>query len=591
MCGIFSITASQKSEEKYATDAMLDTLTRRGPDDRRVLSLPGCTLGHTRLSILDLAGGHQPMRDNVHQDVVVSFNGEIYNFKELRGKLEAAGHSFSTNSDTEVILKSYLEYGIDCPKHLDGMFAFIVWDGRTETLFAARDRFGKKPLYYAFDDQNNLLIASEIKTLFASGHLKGVLDPAAIDNYLHLYYVPPSKTIYQNIFVLPPAHSAIYQDGKLSFTQYWQMPIESLNITENEAIDRLKFLLGEAVRKRLVADVEVGAFLSGGVDSSIVTYLAQQCADRPLKTFSAGFGDHINELPYAREAAKIAGTDHHELEIHADLPRVLEEVCAYYDEPFADSSSVPQYLISKFARTKVKVALSGDGGDEAFLGYGWYWKWRNLGWRDRAAAPFSSHNAYRYHLKNIRNFHPLERLALWKNPLHANAPLGAPHYDPRLSPSGNINMFDFAVWLPGDILTKVDRSSMMTSLEVRSPFLDTALVEFAFNLPEQLKTDHRSGKHILKKAFRGVFSDEFLSRRKQGFSAPAAAWLKRKEFREFAYVHLTGNEVKLYALFRKSFIIFLLRSFYENGVERAGYRIWILLCLELWLRSHTQHHA
>lgn len=591
MCGIIGIVGKDtRRYEGVGISPMLDTLARRGPDDQGSMRFPHCVLGQTRLSIIDLSGGHQPMQDNTHP-VAVTFNGEIYNYRELKKELLKKGHRFSTSSDTEVILKAYLEYGVDCPKYLEGMFAFAIWDEREGRLFLARDRFGKKPLYYAYDDSGSLLVASEIKALFASGHVKGKLNYEALDNYLHLFYIPPAKTVYQNVFTLPPAHYALYKDGSLSLQRYWTMPINPLKISEREAKEKLAHLLDEAVRKRMIADVEVGTFLSGGVDSSIITYLAQKHTAKRLKSFSAGFEHHINELPYARKAADIAGTDHHELQINVNLPETLSEVCAYYDEPFADSSSVPQYLISKFAHSKVKVVLSGDGGDEVFLGYGWYWKWWNLGMKDKLKHPLASRDAYRYHFTNIQNFQPLEHFALWKNPLRAGAPLPIPPEDPRLTPMGNINNFDFNVWLPGDILTKVDRSSMMTSLEVRSPFLDTALVEFAFNLPEGLKTDRHHGKIILKKMFEDVFGKEFMGRRKQGFSAPAREWLRQSDFKEFVYATLTGPSVKLHTLFRKSFIDLLLDLFYGKGIDRWGYRIWILLCLELWLQSHSNYHA
>jgi len=591
MCGIIGVVAKDtRRYESTSISPMLETLSRRGPDDQGEVQFPHCILGQTRLSIIDLSGGHQPMRDNTHP-VAITFNGEIYNYRELKKELSQKGHRFSTESDTEVILKAYLEYGANCPNYLEGMFAFAIWDERKEQLFLARDRFGKKPLYYAYDDAGNLIVASEIKALFASGRVKGKINYEAIDNYLHLFYIPPTKTAYQNIFTLPPAHSAVYKNGSLSISRYWTMPINPLEISEEEAKEKLVYLLDEAVRKRMIADVEIGTFLSGGVDSSIITYLAQKHTQKRLKSFSAGFEHYINELPYARKAAKIAGTDHHELQINVNLPEVLAEVCAYYDEPFADSSSVPQYLISKFAHSKVKVVLSGDGGDEVFLGYGWYWKWWNLGRREKLKHPFASRDAYRYHLANIQNFRPLERLALWKNPLHANMPLFITPEDPRLTSMGNINNFDFNVWLPGDILTKVDRSSMMTSLEVRSPFLDTALVEFAFNLPERFKTDRHHGKIILKDMFEGIFGREFMDRRKQGFSAPARDWLRQNDFKEFVYSTLTGPSVEIHSLFRRSFIDSLLNLFYEKSVDRFGYRIWILLCLELWLKSHSKYHV
>ena len=588
MCGIIGIVG----EKRPSISLALETLNKRGPDARGIEQFSSCTLGHTRLSIIDIANGAQPMRDQKH-DVAITFNGEIYNYRELRRELVAKGHTFSTQSDTEVILRSYIEYGERCVEYLDGMFSLAIWNNRDHSLFLARDRFGKKPLYYAYSVDGNFMFGSEIKALFATNSLKGILNFEAIDNFLHLFYIPPNKTIYTNIFSLPPGHCALYTQKKLTVRPYWTLPIRPISIGFDEAKDQLSYLLNNAVKKRMVADVEVGTFLSGGVDSSIVTHLAQLNTQKPIKSFAAGFGQYINELPYAKEASRISGTDHNELQIGSDisLPNILTEICEYFDEPFADSSSVPQYLISKFAHSKVKVVLSGDGGDEAFLGYGWYWKWKTMGQRDRIKHPFASRNAYQYHMTNIQNFHPTERVLLWKNPLHVSAPLGSHIMDPRLSAMENINLWDFRMWLPGDILTKVDRMSMMNSLEVRSPFLDTALIEFAFNLPKEFKSQGNHGKIILKTLFEDVFGEEFMHRRKQGFSAPAKDWLKQKDFREFTYSTLTGSSVHIHALFRASYINTLLNLFYKKGIERLGYRIWILLCLELWLKSHAKYHV
>src|SRR5487761_1978019 len=270
MCGIITIVKNTGSTTPANTGAMLASLSKRGPDDHGTLVFPLCTLGQTRLSIIDLSGGHQPMRDNTRA-MAITFNGEIYNYKELKRELEARGHAFSTNSDTEVILKTYQEYGVDCPKYLDGMFAFAIWDEERQSLFMARDRFGKKPLYYAHDTDGNLMIASEIKALFASGRIKGEIDPGALDNYLALMYVPPTRTIYKNVFTLLPAEHAVYKDGTLTKNTYWQLEYNPIQISYDDAKEEVRQLFTEAVKKRLVADVEIGSFLSGGVDSTLVT--------------------------------------------------------------------------------------------------------------------------------------------------------------------------------------------------------------------------------------------------------------------------------------------------------------------------------
>lgn len=599
MCGIITIVGKTQQKTPPNIDAMLASLSKRGPDDHGTLTFPSCTLGQTRLSIIDLAGGHQPMRDNTH-DMAITFNGEIYNYKELKLELETKGYRFSTNSDTEVILKAYQEYGDDCPKHLEGMFAFAIWDNEKELLFMARDRFGKKPLYYAFDDEENLIVASEIKAIFASGKIKGVVDYEAIDNYLHLLYIPPYKTVYKNVFPLPPARTALYKNKKLTIIRYWEMPYAPIKISEEAAIEKTKDLLDKAVKKRMVADVEIGEFLSGGVDSSIITYLANQHTDKPIKSFSAGFENHINELPFAREAAQIAKTDHHELQMNVDLADTLQKVCAYFDEPFADSSSIPQFLISEFASTKVKVVLSGDGADELFLGYGWYWKQFVTGGFERVKRLLKrknilelfNFNALHDHTNYVSHMNRLEGFLLWKNKKFFDSPFKTLfNKSETLSPIEQINVFDLNMFLPGDILTKVDRCSMMTSLEVRSPFLDHHLAEFVFNLPLEYKTDLKGGKLILKKAYRDIFGDKFLNRRKQGFSAPVQEWLKRDDFKKLIYRLFIENDAEIYTFMNKWYIQKIVRRFYEKNDSYHYYRLWVLLCLELWLNSHKQYHS
>jgi asparagine synthase (glutamine-hydrolysing) len=600
MCGILGITGNKLGSYPHdRINIILASLSKRGPDDRGTLKSGNCILGQTRLSIIDLSGGHQPMKDN-KRDIAITFNGEIYNYKELRQELIAKGYSFFTNSDTEVILKTYQEYGTDCIRYFDGMFAFAIWDNEKQLLFLARDRFGKKPLYYAFDDQKNFMFASEIKALFASGHLKGMVDYEAIDNYLHLLYIPSYKTVYKNIFTLRPAHYAIYQDGKITMNQYWSIPYNPITINEKEAEERMKHLLNEAVKKRMVADVEIGSFLSGGVDSSIITYLAQKHTNKPLKSFSAGFEDYINELPYAREAARIAGTNHYELQMNVNLADTLEKVCAYFDEPFADSSSIPQFLISQFASKKVKVVLSGDGGDEIFLGYGWYWKQLITGGSERVKRLLKrkglkqlfSPDLFHDHLNYIAHFNRFERYFLWRNKQFADVPFKTFFNDSENLPLiEKINVFDINMFLPGDILTKVDRASMMTSLEVRSPFLDHHFAEFVFNLPTEYKTNQRIGKLILKKAFSDVFEDKFMNRRKQGFNAPAMDWLRLNDFKDLMYSLFVSNDAEIYSFLNKFYIQKMIRRFYEKNDPTHYYRLWVLLCLELWLQSHKKYHV
>ena len=483
MCGIFALTGRDTEIQKFPSRAVLTSLSKRGPDDNGFLTFPYCALGHTRLSIIDLSPlGHQPMRDSARA-MAITFNGEIYNYKELKKELEAKGYSFSTHSDTEVILKAYQEYGVDCPKYLDGMFAFAIWDEQKQELFMARDRFGKKPLYYAYDAEGNLLIASEIKALFASGRIKGEIDPGALDNYLALMYVPPTRTIYKNVFTLLPAEYAVYKDGSLTKKKYWALEYNPITISYGDAKEEVRRLFTEAVQKRLVADVEIGSFLSGGVDSTLVTAYAQKFTDRPLKTFALGYGDYRNELPYAEQAAKQIGTDHYTLQATEDGIDALKASLAYFDEPHADSSDFPQSLLSQFAASKVKVALSGDGADELFMGYGWYQKHWNLSLRKDTFTKLFL-NPFQGYVRNISVFTENERKNLWGG----NASAVERFVRPEIGQSGldsitKINTFDLTTYLPGQLLNKVDRMGMMHSLEVRSPFLDHQLAEFVYNLP------------------------------------------------------------------------------------------------------------
>lgn len=584
MCGIIGIVDKEKGKNRDLT-ASLAALSKRGPDDNGSFKFPHCSIAQTRLSIIDLATGHQPMKDDA-QDIAIIFNGEIYNYKALKKTLEEKGHVFKTQSDTEVILKAYIEYGEKCPEHLDGIFAFGIWDEAREMLFIARDRFGEKPLYYA---QNNgqLLFASEIKALLATREISNELDPVSLDNYLSLMYVPPWRSIYKNIHTLPPAHSATYRDGTLTLRKYWSIKREPLNLSLEEAASRIREALTNAATSRMVADVEVGTLLSGGIDSSLVTVLAQQASRQQLKTFSMGFEGLINELPFAAEVAKAAGTEHTEAQASTDLVNAFEEVSAYFDEPFGDSSNVPMHLISSLASKKVKVVLSGDGGDELFWGYGHYRKHHHLPKITKLLNMLTGTDPFIYYKKNLAQyFSPSERRRLLKDTSAIEEdPTAHIDYSEAQTPLEKINLTDFYMGLPGDMLTKVDRASMMHSLEVRSPFLDPALVQLAYNLPAEYKSNKTQGKIILEEAFRDALPKGFFKRKKQGFGAPIGQWLTKPEFRTLIATTLTDDahigqwlkmeEVKKYV-----------DRFYA-GEMRLQYKVWLLLSLETWARSRT----
>ncbi len=591
MCGILSITGKNiKNIDQSKISLMLASLSKRGPDDKGFMEFPHCLLGQTRLSIVDLSGGHQPMKDNT-KNIAITFNGEIYGYKELKKELEKKGHVFSTSSDTEVILKAYVEYGTECLKHLDGMFAFTIWNEEKQELFMARDRFGKKPLYYTYDDNKNLLVASEIKALFESGQIRGEINPSALDHYLKFMYVPPQETIYKNIHTLAPAHAAIFKNKELKTWRYWSLKHEPIKISYDDAKIKIKELFKKAVSKRMVADVEIGSLLSGGVDSTLVTAYAQKEMNRPIKTFTVGYGDYTNELPFAEEASRAIGTDHYALQVTGSFTDELVRVMEYFDEPHADSSDFAQHMISRLAGEKVKVVLTGDGADELFMGYGWYWRQFNLSSRYHTIEKFFT-EPFKAHLNNISIFSDSERAKLWRSSFHP-APFVLPteFKNSSLSSTEKINLFDLNVYLPGQLLAKIDRMSMMNSVEVRSPFLDTELAEFVFNLPIKYKMNKNGGKIILKDILEEIMPHKFVHRRKQGFGAPVKMWLRESAFKKLTENTLLDPDAELYRWLKKDKINTLLEKFYDKRDDAYHYKIWVLLCLELWLKSHKQYHV
>jgi len=594
MCGILGIYGDGLQPYTHqVVDTMLSSLSFRGPDERGSYYTPQCILGHTRLSIIDLSSGQQPMRDDVH-DLTIVFNGEIYNFRELKSTFQKKGHHFKTNSDTEVILKSYIEYGDECPKYLDGMFAFAIWDNKKKHLLLARDRFGKKPLYFASDTIGNIVFASEIKAIFQGG-IKGVVDLNAVDNYLSYLYIPPTKSIYSNVHVVPSGHIITLDNGQLTTTPYWQLSKQTMNMSYEQSKQDVRDLLEHAIQKRLIADVPLGVMLSGGIDSTLIAYIAQQNSTTPIQTFSVGFEDAINELPFARVAAKTIGTNHHELQMSMDIASELEYIMGHLDEPNADASIIPTFLISKYARAHVKVLLSGDGADELFLGYGWYTKQWCLGLKARIRQTMFS-DPFRDHMNMITYFNPRERKQLWKDvsAVHEYLP-EVLKTDTQLSYLEQINLYDLTTYMPGDLLSKVDRMSMLASLEVRSPFLDHHVAELVYSLPTEHKLKFISKgkwehKTMLKDFVSEFMSDDFVHRRKQGFGPPLVHWLKKPEIKDLIYT-IFGTSAHIYDIMYEKEIQTYIHRFYNEQDESVNLKIWILLCLELWFRSHHQYHA
>lgn len=583
MCGIIGVVGRDAKARAQVIAQALPALSKRGPDNYGSMVFGGAVLGHTRLQIIDLATGAQPMKDNA-RNIAISFNGEIFNYKELRKTLEQKGHLFSTASDTEVILKAYIEYGDDCPEYLDGQFAFAIWDDERQRLFAARDRFGEKPFFYSLKGES-FLFASEIKALIATGGVSKDIDRTAVDNYLALYFIPPWRSIYRDITPLLPGHRAVFERGRLTVQKYWSLKRETVSMSFDDAAARVADMLRTSVKRRMVADVEVGVFLSGGIDSSIITALAQSQATRPLKSFSAGFDAYKNELPYAREVATHIGTDHYERNISVVLDDI-RAVTSYYDEPLGDSSNVPTSLIAKLAREKVSVALSGDGGDELFFGYDHYRAHWNLPAYKKVLATLLGYTPDKlFKRSHLNMFSVRERSRLWKEGgMVEEDPSARIDLSEAETPLQRLNLLDVYLKLPGDMLTKIDRSSMMHSLEVRSPFLNHELAQFAFNLPDAYKTSRTRGKVILQKACGALIPENVFTRRKLGFGAPVKHWLKEESVRALLNDMLKDPRVSVF--FNADTLRSYADAFYA-GNSVLAYKLWMLFTLELWMRSRT----
>jgi asparagine synthase (glutamine-hydrolysing) len=582
MCGILAIKGKLSLSDDTVSK-MLGTLSHRGPDEQKFIKIKDAILGQARLSIVDLSAGNQPMTDN-SKSITIVFNGEIYDYQNLKKDLEDKGHVFRTKSDTEVILKSYIEYGEDCVKYIDGMFAFVIYDQEKDLFFFARDRFGKKPFYYTFID-NTFICASEIKAIIASQKIKGQINPQAIHDYLKYSYIGPDKTIYKNISTLPPAHAGILENGKLKTWQFWSLKKQKIEMSYEQAKEQIKKIFTNAVRKRMIADVEIGSLLSGGVDSTITTYYAQKYSARPIKTFSIGYDGEKNELPYAIQASKKIGTDHYSLPINSDMSQALIDIISYMDEPHGDNSDFPQYLISKLASSKVKVALTGDGADELFMGYGWYQKKMHTPkWRlDKLFK-----NSFTIQQEMIRMFSDQEIAKLVKIPCSKNENYLKSIVNTVSDPIDKINNFDILFYLPGQLLTKIDRTSMMSSLEVRSPFLDTELVEYVYNLSNNFKFSKNQNKIILKEILAEIFPKDFVYRRKQGFGAPVKDWLKQNSITNLINLELVNKQSQIYQYLDYNFIQNIISDFAQNK-RNSEHRLWIILCLAIWIDEHKEN--
>lgn len=619
MCGIAGFIDAQRTAEdaQQLIDDMCRIIRHRGPDDQGTWVGDGAAIGMRRLAIIDVASGQQPIF-NEDESILVVLNGEIYNYHELQQDLRARGHHFRTNSDTEAIVHAYEEYGDQCVNHLRGMFAFAIWDRPRRRLLAARDRFGKKPLNYYWDGQR-LIFASEIKSLLLAG-IERHVNPIALDDYLTYGYVPGPNTMFQGVYKLPAGHTLVYQDDDIHIESYWSLSFTpTCADDEATAVERIRALLEDAVKARLMSEVPLGAFLSGGVDSSVVVGLMSRVMSHPVKTFSIGFADdEYSELPYARQVAQRFGTDHHELVVSPDLVSVLPELVWAYDEPFADDAMLPTYYVSKLARETVTVALTGDGGDEIFSGYQTY----KREWLVRDVPPWLrsvvGHGAA-FMPDGMRGKQRLSALHLDLGVRCAQAGALMPPglrqtaYDPAFLASigahspyqHTIDLFsevkeldnvaqmqyvDSRHHLTDDMLVKVDKASMFNSLETRAPLLDQHLAEYVASLPTELRMRDGVLKYLLKKAAADLLPAEILTRRKHGFDVPLNRWFRGALF-TYADETLSSSRARARGILRPEFAGSLLRQHARNGLTQYGRLIWSLLCLELWFQVYMDRQV
>ena len=627
MCGIAGVVTrdSDKRLDPALIDRMVEKLHHRGPDDTGVITLPGVALGLKRLSIIDVAGGRQPIQN---EDETITFvgNGEIYNYRVLRDQLVAKGHRFRTGSDMEVIVHGYEEWGDRVAEHVNGQFAFALWDGPKKRLLAARDRAGEKPLYYYDGGGGDIVFASEIKSLLARADIPRKLDLEALDGFLTYEFIIAPRTIFEGMKKLPPAHAMTIENGEVRTWPYWHAPAETdSERSESEWIEELRDTLGRAVASQMMSDVPFGAFLSGGLDSSTVVALMAKASAQPIKTFSIAFAEgSYDESSYAREIARLFKTEHHEETIEPNVSELFDKLIVHLDEPFADTSLFPTYLVSQVAAKDVKVVLSGDGGDELFAGYDWYVADRVA----RTLARFPGRGALSMLHAMSEWVPPSEKKKGFVNKLKrflagAVSPPELEHYrwlthvtpeskarlysrslsdalrssDPTLPVLAklgenrddllNRQLFaDFKLFLSDDILVKVDRMSMATSLEARAPFLDRDVIELAFRMPGQMKLRGGTRKYVLKKAMEGVLPERILHRQKEGFSIPMKNWLRR-ELRPLMDELLSQERVRSRGLFEWSEVERLVREHVE-GRRNHAHQLFPLMVFERWAEEYLR---
>ncbi len=621
MCGITGYVRRDGAPvDRDLLARMNEAIHHRGPDEDGFYFSEGVGLAMRRLAIIDLKSGQQPIH-NADRTAWIVYNGEIYNYRELRKDLESRGHRFYTDSDTEAIVHAYDEWGTDCPKYLRGMFALAIWDEREKALFLARDRVGKKPLLYAHVN-GQLIFGSEFMALLQHPDVSRDVNYEAIHHYLSFICVPAPLTAYQSIRKLPPGHWLLWKNGEIKLERYWQLDFSHKRESdEEEAGERVVDLLREAVRIRLMSEVPLGAFLSGGIDSSAVVALMAQESSEKVKTFSIGFEEQdFSELHHARRIAEHVGTDHHEFTVKPDAMQILPTLVEHYGEPFADSSAIPSYYVSRETRKHVTVALNGDGGDECFAGYERYAA-MNVAQRYVKLLPAAIRNGV---IRNIANalpqaqsrknplrkaqrfldaasLSPVQRYLRWvsafdeqaKQNLYSSA---FRHETAAFSTVGFIEpwfakangagivdaslLTDTMTYLPNDLLVKMDIASMTVSLEARSPFLDHHLMEFAASLPEHLKLRGMTTKYLLKRVLKKFVPEENLNRAKMGFGVPIGHWF-RGRMQSFLRETLLSEKALSRGLFDRDRVRQLIDQ-HVSGKIGHDHRLWSLLMLELW---------
>ena len=618
MCGICGLYAPSGRLSPSVVDAMRASIRHRGPDQGSTDAFGPCVLGHQRLQVLDPELGYQPVA-NETGDVVAVFNGELYNFPELRAELADRGHEVRGRGDTPVIPHLYEEYGPRFVEHLDGMFAIALWDATRGRLVLARDRLGKKPLVWTRLGDGTLAFASELKALLTVPGVSREPDLAALDGYLALQYVPGSRTGLRHVQRLPPGSLLVAEGAGETIERYWAPALSLETLSDESWLERVREDVTAAVRKRLAADVPLGALLSGGIDSAVVVALMAQASTDPVRTFTVGFADErYDERPYAQAVAQMYGTRHEEIVLEPDAAATLPRLAAAFDEPLGDEAALPLFLICEAARREVTVALVGDGGDESFAGYERYGAMglanrvptpaaaagarllRALpaGRRERRSPVFraarfleaaATPRAERYG-RLMQVFTLDERAALWTD--DAKAEIGAlmsPGFLLGQAPAAGIaglQLLDLGTYLPGDLLPKSDVASMAHSLELRSPLLDHRVVELGLSLPDHLKFRGREGKVALRRAFADALPTRVAGRGKSGFAVPLAQWF-RGELRPLARDLLLDGDARTRGWFHPAAVERLLDDHVSARADN-GHRLWTLVMLELWQRTHVE---